>query len=140
FTAVGLHAFHNLLSSLGNPLICVLGSVIDWMGFIAMFVFILFLVRREGQIMRDYLREEVALGTLTEPQYQSACSLTGQMSARLGALSGGRGGQTARFYDSCGELAFKKYQLARLGAERERGGQATIEALRGQVAALSASV
>jgi RsiW-degrading membrane proteinase PrsW (M82 family) len=136
--AVGLHAFHNLLASVGDPLICLLGSVIDWLGFFAMFGFILFLVWREGRVMREHLRDEVARGTMSERQFEAACSVFGQMAARWGALAGGRWRQSSRFYDLCGELAFKKHQLARLGPAREPQAQATIENLRGQIAALSA--
>jgi RsiW-degrading membrane proteinase PrsW (M82 family) len=134
-TAIGAHAFHNLLASLGDPLVCLLGSAIDWLGFIGMFVFILVLVWREGKVMREQLLEEVKLGHLTEAQYRSACSIGGQLSARWGALAGGRWRQAARFYDVCGELAFKKYQLARLGPARERNAEAAIERLRGQLGA-----
>ncbi len=133
--AIFLHAFHNALASTGSPLICLLGSVLDWLGFFGMFAFILYLVWREGKIMRYHLREEVERGTLSAEQYRSACSVGGQMSARLGALAGGRWRQASRFYDLCGELAFKKYQLARLGAEIDT--QDRIEKLRGQIAALS---
>jgi RsiW-degrading membrane proteinase PrsW (M82 family) len=136
FAAVGLHAFHNALASVGNPLLCVFGSLIDWTGFLGMFGFILFLVWREGQIMREHLRDEVGQGTLTHQQYRAACSITGQMAVRWAALMGGRGRATSRLYDLCGELAFKKYQLARLGPAREREAPAMIEKLRGQIAEL----
>lgn len=137
-TAVFLHAFHNTLSSVGIPLICLLGSFIDWMGFAGMFIFILYLVYREGQIMRQHLREEVDLGLLSAQQYQTACSLTGQMATRLTALTGGRWRKSSNFYDLCGELAFKKYQLARVGPEP--GTQAIIDRLRARLAALSPGV
>jgi RsiW-degrading membrane proteinase PrsW (M82 family) len=140
FGAIAAHAFHNLLASLGSPLLCLAGSVLDWLGFLAMFIFILVLVWREGKIVRDHLREEVALGTLSEQQLAAAGSVTGQMAAHLSALSSGRGGRTSKFYDLCGELAFKKYQLARMGPGRERNAQAAIEKLRGEVAALSKGV
>lgn len=133
--AIGAHAFHNALASTGNMVICLLGSVIDWLGFLGMFVFVLYLVWREGKIMRDHLREEVTLGHLSEAHYQTACSVTGQMATRWGALWGGRWRQTTRLYDLCGELAFKKYQRARVGAEV--GAEARIEKLRGEIAAVA---
>ena len=138
--AVGAHAFHNLLASVGNPLVCLLGSVIDWIGFFGMFAFVLFLVWREGQIMREHLREEVDRGLITGRQFEAACSVSGQMAARWGALAGGGWRQASRFYDLCGELAFKKYQLARLGPQQERGAQAAIDRLRGQIAGLRQGV
>jgi RsiW-degrading membrane proteinase PrsW (M82 family) len=134
-TAVFAHALHNLLASspalIGEAglLTCFAGLVMDWVGFFGMFGFMVFLMWREGRIMRDHLKEEVALGALTERQYLSACSLTGQLSVRWGAL-GGQWNATNRFYDLCGELAFKKYQLAQRGPERERDAPATIAKLR----------
>jgi protease PrsW len=138
-TAVAAHAFHNLIPNLGSDLLCIFGSLIDWAGFLGMFVFILYLVWREGRIMRTYLAEEVSRGNLTQRQFDSAISVTGQMGARWGALAGGHWRQAARFYDLLGELAFKKYQLARLGPQEERRAEATIERLRVQIAALKGS-
>jgi RsiW-degrading membrane proteinase PrsW (M82 family) len=132
--AIGLHAFHNLLASVPDPLLCLLGKVIDWTGFIGMFVFVLYLVWREGNVLREQLREEVALGYLTEPQYKTAASIGGQLAARWGALTAGHWRAAADFYDLLGELAFKKYQLARLGPEREPEAQGLIDRLRRQIA------
>lgn len=134
--AIFFHAFHNMLASLGNIAICLLGSVFDWFGFLGMFIFILILVWREGMVVRQFLRDEVQTGLITEGQYHTACSITGQMSARLSALSGGTWKRSTRFYDLCGELAFKKYHLARLGAEH--GALEHIDHLRREIAALRA--
>ena len=136
--AIFLHFTHNLLASTGSQLICLLGSVLDWLGFVGMFIFILMLVWREGKVMRAQLAEEVKLGTLSDAQYRTSCSLTGQVAARWGALAGGRWRKTARLYDLCGELAFKKYHLARLGSAREREAQTLIAKLRTDLVALGA--
>jgi RsiW-degrading membrane proteinase PrsW (M82 family) len=138
-TAIGLHFFHNLLASVPDPLVCLLGDVIDWIGFLGMFIFILILVWREGKVMREHLAEEVALGNMTQAQYQAAGSISGQIAARWGALAGGHWRDASRFYDLAGDLAFKKYQLARLGPQREPDAQAQIERLRGQIASLRGS-
>ena len=135
-TAIGLHAIHNLLASLGSVLICFLATIFDWTGFLGMFGFILYLVWRESKIMRANLLEEVKLGHLTQAQYESAVSISGQLMARLGALGGGRWRETARFYDLLGDLAFKKYHLERLGPLRERQAEKSIEQLRQQIAKL----
>jgi RsiW-degrading membrane proteinase PrsW (M82 family) len=137
--AVFFHALHNGLASLGEPLLCFLGLVLDWVGFLGLFAFILFLVWREGHIMRDYLREEVSAGQISAAQYATACSLTGQFSARWGGLAGGDWGRAGKFYDLLGELAFKKYQLARRGMAKERGAPERIQQLRGEIAAMSRS-
>ncbi|MDW8326791.1 MAG: PrsW family intramembrane metalloprotease [Anaerolineales bacterium] len=138
--AVGFHAAHNFLASLGEPLLCLLGLALDWTGFLVLFAFILYLMWRESHIMRDYLRDEVARGLITLQQYQTAQSLIGQFAARWGTLVGGRWQQTGRFYDSLGELAFKKYHLARRGAAKEPQTPALIEQLRQQIAKLRTGV
>jgi RsiW-degrading membrane proteinase PrsW (M82 family) len=138
-TAIGLHFFHNLLSSVPDPLVCILGDVIDWIGFLGMFVFILILVWREGKVMREQLLEEVRLGNMTPAQFEAASSIRGQMAARWGALVGGHWREASRFYDLAGDLAFRKYQLARLGSQREPQAQAQIDSLRGQIASLRRS-
>ena len=137
FTAIILHSIHNLLSSAGS-LACILGSLLDWIGFIAMFVLILILVWREGSIMREQLREEVAFGTLTPAQYQTACSLVGQIVARWSGLFSSNWLAAGKFYDLCGRLAFKKNELRRVGPEP--GLPATIAKLRTDIAALSPQI
>jgi protease PrsW len=136
-TAIGAHALHNLLASLGSDLLCLFASLIDWTGFLGMFAFILYLVWRESKIMRQYLADEVQRGSLSQAQYTNAISVLGQLGARWGALAGGRWRDSARFYDLLGELAFKKHQLARLGPVEEHRAEATIEKLRSQIAGLS---
>jgi RsiW-degrading membrane proteinase PrsW (M82 family) len=131
-TAVTAHFLHNLIASFGGVL-CLLGSLIDWAGFVGMFFFILYLIWHERGIMREHLREEVALGHLSETAYRGAYSFLGQMGARLGRVFGH---PQARLYDLCGELAFKKYQLARLGPAEEDTAQAAIAQLRVQIASL----
>jgi RsiW-degrading membrane proteinase PrsW (M82 family) len=135
--AIGLHTFHNLLASVPDPLVCLLGKVIDWAGFIGMFIFVLYLVWREGKVMREQLQEEVTRGILTPDQYRTAASLGGQLAARWGALTAGHWREAAAFYDLLGELAFKKYQLARLGPNAEPETQALIDRLRSQIASAS---
>jgi RsiW-degrading membrane proteinase PrsW (M82 family) len=127
--AVSAHALHNFMASLGG-LACLLGSVMDWIGFLGLFILILFLGYHERQVLRQHLSEETIRGTLTQSQYHSACSWSGQLLARFGLGS-------AQLNNLCGELAFKKYQLARLGHLEEREAQATIDKLRGEIWALS---
>lgn len=134
--AIAFHFLHNLLSVMGG-LFCLFGITGDWIGYLGMGTLIIVLVWRESKIMRDYLQEEVKAGVLTTEQWQTASSIIGQFSARWGALFQGRGGTTNKIYDLCGELAFKKYQVATLGSgEAAKYGQ-QIEALRGKLANLN---
>ncbi len=130
--AIVFHAAHNLLASLG-PAACLLALVFDWIGFAGLFAFILFLIWYEGRVMRDHLQEEVQSGLITAQQFRAAQSLTGQFMARWNAFFGGSGLSAGRFYDLLGELAFKKYQLARRGPEFEPEAPETIARLRGQI-------
>lgn len=135
--AIFFHATHNFLASLGSPILCFVGLFFDWVGFFGLFAFILYLIWREGHIVRDYLKAEREAGLISDHQYHTAQSLFGQFSARWGTLAGGNWLNTGRFYDALGELAFKKYHLAVRGVEHEPETPAQIEHLRQQIAALA---
>jgi RsiW-degrading membrane proteinase PrsW (M82 family) len=85
-TAIALHGLHNLFATLGSDLLCLFASLMDWTGFLGMFVFILYLMWREGKIMRTHLADEVQRGHITSAQYNTAVSVLGQIAARWGAL------------------------------------------------------
>jgi hypothetical protein len=137
--AITLHSFHNLLANLFRSFGgFVMGTLIDWSGWIIMLLFILWASYREQQWIVSHLREEVSLGSLTPAQYRTACSAWSQSLARFGALFNGRFRATSRFYQLCAELAYKKQQLSTLGDE---GGNAKIiEKLRGELARMSNQV
>lgn len=120
-TAIGAHAFHNLVASVGIDLLCLLGSLIDWAGFLGMFGFVLYLVWRESKIMRTYLAEEVQRGSVTQAQYETAVSVIGQMGARWGALAGGRWRSAARF-TTCSASWPSKNISWRVSAPRKSAG------------------
>ncbi len=118
FGAVFTHSFHNTVASLAaGPGALVVGAFFDWTGWIAMFGFALWMIWRDQQLMLKYLRDEIAMGTLTPQQYRVACSAAAQGKARFSALASGRYQQTNRFYQLCGELAHKKNELINLGDE-----------------------
>ena len=134
--AVITHSFHNtvasLLSGIGGLL---LGSAIDWTGWFFMFLFALWAIWREKQLMVRFLREEVALGTITPQQYQTASSTWKRWKAALSALGSRRYGPTGRFYQVCAELVHKRNQLASMG--EEDGNSQIIMDLRAELARLS---
>lgn len=137
--AISLHSLHNTLATLirgfGG---FVLGTVIDWSGWVFMLLLVLWATYREQQWIVKQLREEVTLGSLTPLQYQTACSAWLQGMARFGALWSGGFKATSRFYQLCAELAYKKEQLSTMGDES--GNRQTIEKLRSELRRLSSQV
>lgn len=111
FTAVTLHAVWNgsamLSALLGVPLILLI--MLLYIIFVMLFiVVVIVLVVREGRIVRDYLRDEVAMGVLTKGEFEMVCSPIGRV---RGLISGGLSGR--RFVQTCATLAFKKWHVTR---------------------------
>lgn len=129
------HAIHNAVASLLSGAGVILGFLLDWSGWLAMFIFILVMINREKRWMIEYLHDEVTIGTITAAQYRAACSPLERLGAHLEALRIGQMRRTGHFYQLLAELAHKKRQLNRLGDE---DGNASIVAhLREQIAALA---
>jgi RsiW-degrading membrane proteinase PrsW (M82 family) len=120
--AIGAHATHNLMAdflpSVG-PL--PIASVFDWVGWLAMLGFILIVMRIEKHDVVRYLADEIAQGTLTESQYQTAISARKVNQKRFTALFSSRYRTVNQFYRTASRLAIKKKHLARLGEERHNG-------------------
>jgi protease PrsW len=134
--AIFAHSLHNsLLTFLTGFAGLTITALVAWAGWVFMFGFILYLVYREKAWLAEYLREEVALQTITAEQYHSASTFFGQTQARLAALGRGKYRATTRFYQLCGELAHKKRQLATLGEEGEN--TRWIERIRAELGRLS---
>jgi RsiW-degrading membrane proteinase PrsW (M82 family) len=134
--AVITHSLHNTLANLlhtrGNLL---LGTLFDWSGWLAMLVFILWMLAREQKNLQLHLLEEVASGVISAAQYRTACSAWAQSYARLQAVFNGSYAITARFYQVCGEIAHKKHQRSRL--PDDQASQTIIDSLRTELARLS---
>jgi RsiW-degrading membrane proteinase PrsW (M82 family) len=133
--AVTAHAFHNTFSGLiGGVQGLLAGTFVDYMGYVAMLVFVIWMVVYERNLLMRNLREEVANGRISETQYNTATSFF-QANAHLAALRSGTFRSTSRFYQVCGELAHKKEQLAKVG--EEGGNTRIIESLRAELAQLA---
>jgi RsiW-degrading membrane proteinase PrsW (M82 family) len=72
-TAVFLHFLHNFTVTLGNAFIF-LALFFDWGGLVLVLGIIMWAVLQERRWLRQYLAEEVALGTLTVSQFTLASS------------------------------------------------------------------
>ena len=136
--AVSAHAVHNTLGSLFSGAGVFLGFAIDWTGWLAMFIFILFLIRRERAWVDQYLRDEVNLGVITAAQLETAGSTVQRAGAGFQALGKGTFRSTQRFYQLCAELAHKKRQFINLG--EENGNSSAIQKLREELTLLSSQV
>ncbi len=137
--AIGAHATHNLLADLLpgiGPL--PISSVFDWLGWLAMLGFILIVMNIEKHDVTHYLFDEVAQGTLTEAQYQTAISARKVNRTRFAAFFSSRYQMVNRFYRTASRLAIKKKQLIRLGEERNNGE--IVARLRAETKALSNSL
>jgi protease PrsW len=109
--AVFFHFMHNLFAALGSVL-ALLWILVDWAGFFAMMILIIFLVFREKTIITNQLAEEVQLGTISAEEYSKVCQVL----------------HISRLKDRCGRLAFMKYS--------RKAGEEYIE----EIAALRSSI
>lgn len=133
--AVTAHAFHNTFSGLVGGFEGLLaGTFVDYIGYAVMFLFVIWMILYERNVLKKQLHEEVTSGRISPRQYVTAMSFF-QANAHLSALTSGTFRSTSRFYQVCGELAHKKEQLAKLGDE---GGNARIiENLRAELTQLA---
>ncbi|MBN1146869.1 MAG: PrsW family intramembrane metalloprotease [Anaerolineales bacterium] len=136
--AIAAHAVHNTIGRALWGAGMAIGMLFDWSGWLIMFLFILWAVRREQRWIVAHLREEVSLGLITQTQYRTACSAWAQSAARLGALFSGHYQDTHRFYHLCAKLAYKKQHHSALG--EEDGNSRMIEGLRAELKRLSSEV
>ena len=84
--------------------------------FFIMLVVIALALRREGQIVREYLTPDFQGGLLSQEEYQKLCSVFGRMGISFSALSRGGLGhwRTARQLNQmASELAFHRSRVAR---------------------------
>jgi RsiW-degrading membrane proteinase PrsW (M82 family) len=84
--------------------------------FFIMLVVIALALRREGQVVREYLVPDFQGGLLTPDEYKRLCSITGRMGASFNALS--RGGYShwraaRQLNQTASELAFHRSRVAR---------------------------
>ena len=136
FAAILLHSLHNTIPAIipGAAGILV-GTVIDWSGWIVMLAFTIAMVIRERRLLERHLMDEVRAGLLTHEQYRAACSGWSRFQSVVAALGTHEFEPTRQFFQTCAELAHKKHQLETVG--NERGNRQIIETLRARLADLS---
>lgn len=114
FMAMFLHFLHNFTVSFGN-LLCLVAFASDWGGILLMLGIMIWAVVQERNWIRDYLKDEVAQGTLSDLHYDIACSGRKRTAQHFNQLTT-RGVRayfhSVSFYHRCSELAYKKHHLA----------------------------
>jgi hypothetical protein len=73
-TAIALHAFHNIAMFAGSNGSFLIGLLFDWSGVLLTLAIIFLALYQERRWMRQYLAEEVGLGTLTTDEYRIVSS------------------------------------------------------------------
>ncbi|MBI9047427.1 MAG: PrsW family intramembrane metalloprotease [Anaerolineaceae bacterium] len=136
--AVFTHAAHNTLAGVDSSFLCIFSSMLDWSGWLAMFILILWLINHEKELLVKFLLSEAEAGVITERQYQNAISPSLKTSSQLRALLSGNFKKLNAFYQICGEMVHKKYQLSKMG--NEDGNLKKIDQLRKELHNLSTSI
>jgi hypothetical protein len=119
--AVALHAGWNYAAFLAGVLdngayVLLTYFLVMMPTFLGMLVVVVLSLRREGRILREHLRADVAAGLLSESEYLCVCSVRGRMSASYAALAGGGFGRwraRTRLNRAASELAFHRSRAAR---------------------------
>jgi len=130
------HAFHNTMAQFLSGLSgLAITSLADWIGWLFLFGFVIYMIWRENQLLQVQLREEMQLGIITPVQYKSACSFWRPPLRTSKSMDRSQRHLANRFYQVCAELSHKKNQLSLLGDERGNG--TIITELRGELQQLS---
>jgi hypothetical protein len=115
--AISMHSIWNGSGVLFGDLAFILTYIVIMIpAFFIMLTVIVLALRREGQIVRDYLAGDFRGGLLTQQEYDQLCTVRGRMGSSFNAFS--RGGfsrwQAARqFNQTASELAFHRCRTAR---------------------------
>jgi RsiW-degrading membrane proteinase PrsW (M82 family) len=115
--AVFMHSIWNGSGALGGGGIFLLTYVIVMVpAFVIMLVVISLALRREGQVVREFLQPDFQNGLFTDEEYKQLCSIGGRMNSSLVALSrrGVKGWRTRmKFNQMASELAFHRSRVSR---------------------------
>src|SRR6267143_2740640 len=115
--AISMHSIWNGSADIFGPAGFILTYLLIMVpAFFIMFVVIALALRREGQIVREFLTPDFQSGLINPQEYKQLGSIFGRMGASYNAFSRGgfRGWQTCRqLNQTASELAFHRSRLAR---------------------------
>jgi RsiW-degrading membrane proteinase PrsW (M82 family) len=126
--AMMLHAFWNLSASFGAVFFLTY-LVVMIPALVAVVVIALFSLRREARVVRLHLETIVDEGVLSGDDLVSLCSVTGRLSASMGALFGrgfGAWRRRVRFHRAATTFAFNAWRLSRGNDDDDDGMHATL--------------
>ena len=115
--AIFMHSIWNGSAVLGGGVLFILMYILVMIpAFIIILVVISFALRREGQVVREFLVVDLQRGVITQDEYRQLGSIMGRMGSSLNALSskGVKGWRTRmRANQLASELAFHRSRIAR---------------------------
>lgn len=115
--AMAMHAIWNGSGAVGGCLgFLVTYGLIMVPAFLTILLVIVFALRREGRIVREYLHPEFQRGMLRPQEYEQLCSIAKRMGGSFNALTRGGMGhwRACRQFNQIGsELAFHRSRVAR---------------------------
>jgi RsiW-degrading membrane proteinase PrsW (M82 family) len=115
--AISMHSIWNGSGAIFGGIGFILTYVLIMIpAFFIMLVVIALALRREGQIVREYLIPDFQGGLLTQQEYNQLCTIRGRMGSSFNALSRGGFGQwqaARQLNQLASELAFHRSRVAR---------------------------
>lgn len=115
--AIFMHSLWNASAVFGGGGVFIVIYILVMVpAFFIMLIVISLALRREGQVVRDFLVMELERGFLTPEEYKQLCSISGRMGSSFNALSrsGVKGWRARmRFNQLASELAFHRSRVSR---------------------------
>jgi hypothetical protein len=115
--AIFMHSIWNSSAVLGGGVVFMLTYILVMVpAFLIMLVVISLSLRREGQVVREFLVIDLQRGFLTQEEYKQLGSIIGRMGSSFNALSssGVKGWRARmRFNQLASELAFHRSRVSR---------------------------
>ena len=115
--AIFMHSLWNASAVFGGGGVFIITYVLVMVpAFFIMLIVISLALRREGQVVREFLVMELERGFLTPDEYKQLCSIAGRMGSSFNALSqsGVKGWRARmRFNQLASELAFHRSRVSR---------------------------
>jgi RsiW-degrading membrane proteinase PrsW (M82 family) len=115
--AIFMHSIWNGAAVFGGGGIFILTYILVMVpAFVILIVVIALALRREGQVVREFLVVDLERGLLTQDEYKQLGSIVGRMGSSFNALSKGdvkRWRKRIRFNQLASELAFHRSRVAR---------------------------